>query len=76
MVGNLKDKYCIAFEDPVEKRLGKLADILDLVLHIRFQAKFDEKLSVIYEDELDKVMEIARELKKTREVKKILREIK
>lgn len=64
------------FEDAQEKRLCKLADKLDLVLHIRHQAKFSEELSDIYESELETALDIARELRKTREVKKILKEIK
>lgn len=72
----LKDKYCVPFEDEKEKKLGKLCDILDLILHIRKQAKFDDELAQIYDEELDRVFELARELRKTREVKKILKEIK
>lgn len=64
------------FKDDEEKKLGKLADRLDLVLHIRPQARFNEELQDIYETELDLLMELARELKKTREVKRILKEIK
>jgi len=72
----LKDKYCVPFEDPIEKKLGKLADILDLAFHIRKQAKQDEELMEVYEEELNNIRDLARELKKTREVKKLLREIK
>lgn len=61
------------FEDEFEKRLCKLADKLDLVLHIRPQAKFDEDLGSVYEEEYEEVLSIAKELKKTKEVKKIIR---
>lgn len=64
------------FVDPKEKRLMKLADKLDLVVHIRPQIKFSDKLLEIYEQELDMVKEIARELGKTREVNKLLKELK
>jgi 5'-deoxynucleotidase YfbR-like HD superfamily hydrolase len=73
---DLKEKYCIPFQDPNEKKLAKLADILDVVIHIREQSKFSERLAEIYEDELEKSLELARALKKTRDVKKILKEIK
>lgn len=61
------------FNDPKEKRLCKLCDKLDLVLHIRNQAKFDEDLEELYEEEREEVLAIAKELAKTREVKKLIR---
>lgn len=61
------------FQDPQEKRLAKLADKIDLVVHIRPQIKFSDKLLDIYESELDLAKEIARELGKTREVNKLLK---
>lgn len=67
------------FMDPLQKRLGKLADKLELVLDLREQledtGRLPKKLMRIYEDELEIAMEIARELGKTKEVKKLLREI-
>lgn len=73
---DIKDKYCLIFEKEEEKKLAKLADILDVVIHIREQAKFSDRLSDIYETELERVLDMARELRKTREVKKILKEVK
>lgn len=68
-----------AFMDPLQKRLGKLADKLELVLDLREQledtGRLPKKLMRIYEDELEIALEISRELGKTKEVKKLLREI-
>jgi hypothetical protein len=64
------------FQDDKEKRLMKLADKLDLVIHIRPQIKFSDKLLEIYEQELDMAKDIAKELGKTREVNKLLKELK
>lgn len=72
----VKEKYCLPFESPPEKKLAKLADVLDVVIHIREQAKFSDRMTDIYETELERVLEMARELKKTREIKKILKEVK
>ena len=65
----------LAFEDSREARLAKLADKLDLVIHIRPQIKFNDRMLEIYESELDQAKEIARELGKTREVNKLLKEL-
>lgn len=61
------------FQDSKQKRLAKLADKLDLVVHIRPQIKFNDRLLEIYESELDLAKEIARELGKTREINKLLK---
>ena len=67
------------FADPIEKRLGKLADKLELILDLREQledtGKLPKRLMTIYEDEMDRALEIARELGKVKEVKKLLREV-
>jgi hypothetical protein len=67
------------FEDVEEKKLGKLCDRLELVLDLREQledtGKLPRRLMTIYEDEMEKVLEVAREIGKTKEVKKLLREV-
>jgi 5'-deoxynucleotidase YfbR-like HD superfamily hydrolase len=62
------------FETLEEKKLGKLADKLDLLLHIRGQVKYSNDLMEIYDTELECLMDLARELGKTKEVKKLLKE--
>ena len=64
------------FKDSKEARLMKLADKLDLVIHIRPQIKFSDKLLEIYEQELDMAKDIAKELGKTKEVNKLLKQLK
>lgn len=64
------------FKDPKEKRLCKLADKLDLVIHIRPQIGYSEKIMEIYESELDMAKDIAKELGKTREINKILKNLR
>jgi len=67
------------FEDAKEARLGKLADKLDLVLDLREQLEdtgtLPRKLRTIYEDELELVMDIAKELGKVKEVKQLLKDL-
>lgn len=67
------------FQDSKEARLGKLSDKLELVLTLREQledtGRLPRKLMDIYENELEQALEIARELSKTKEVKKLLKEI-
>jgi len=67
------------FTDPAQKRLGKLADKLELVLDLREQledvGKLPKRLMSIYEDELDKALDIAKEIGKIKEVKHLLKEI-
>ena len=67
------------FQDSTEKRLGKLADKLELVLDLREQlednGRLPKKLMSIYEDELEMIHEIAKELGKLNEVKKLLKEV-
>lgn len=67
------------FQDNQEKKLGKLADKLELVLDLQEQlddtGRLPKKLMVIYEDEKDLVFELAKELGKLSEVKKLLRDL-
>lgn len=67
------------FQDLTEKRLAKLADKLELVFDLREQlddtGKLPRKLMQIYEDELDAALDIAKELGKSKEVKKLLKEL-
>lgn len=71
------EKIRVEFKDPEQYKLGKLCDKLELVLDLREQlddtGQLPEKLMNIYEDEYDKVMDIARELKKEKEVKIVLK---
>lgn len=68
-----------AFEDEKEKRLAKLADKLELVLDLREQlednGKLPKRLMQVYEDELELVHEIAKELGKSKEVKQLLKDL-
>lgn len=67
----------VQFKDPKEAKLGKLCDKLELVLDLREQlddnGQLPEKLMNIYEDEYDRVMDIAKELKLDKEVKSLLK---
>lgn len=67
------------FEDPIEKKLGKLADKLELILDL--QEQLDEtgvlprSLRRIYDDEKELAFEIAKEIGKLKEVKQLLRDL-
>lgn len=67
------------FSEPLQKRLGKLADKLELVLDLREQlednGKLPKRLMQVYEDELEQVYEIAKEVNKQKEVKQLLKEL-
>lgn len=67
------------FEDAQEKKLGKLADLLELVIDLREQllevGRLPPALMEIYEAELDRAKDLAKGLNKTSEVNKLLREI-
>jgi 5'-deoxynucleotidase YfbR-like HD superfamily hydrolase len=67
------------FEDTREARLGKLCDKLELVLDLREQledtGKLPKRLMQVYEDELESVHDIAKELGIAKEVKQLLREL-
>lgn len=67
------------FESKDEARLGKLADKLELVLTLREQladtGRLPKKLMDIYESELELALDIAKEIGKVKEVKKLLKEI-
>lgn len=68
-----------AFEDAQQKRLGKLADKLELILDLQEQLDdtgvLPKKLRRIYEDEKELAFEIAKELGKLTEVKQLLRDL-
>lgn len=74
---DLFEKIRVHFTNDREAKLGKLCDKLELVIDLREQlddtGQLPEKLMEIYEDEYDKVMEIAKELGKEKDVKKLLR---
>ncbi len=65
--------------DKREQRLGKLSDKLELVLTLREQledtGRLPKQLMEIYENELEAAMDIAKELSKVKEVKKLLKEL-
>ena len=67
------------YEDKREARLGKLADKLELVLDLQEQlddnGRLPKKLMLIYEDEKELALEIAKEIDKVQEVKKLLRDL-
>lgn len=67
------------FEDPKEKRLAKLCDKLELLLDLQEQlddnGRLPKKLMLIYEDEKELIYDIAKELGKLSEVKKLLRDL-
>lgn len=69
----------IQFSDPNEAKLGKLCDKLELVLDLREQledtGQLPKKLMNIYENEYDKTMDIAKELKLDKEVKFVLKTV-
>lgn len=67
------------FQDSMEKQLGKLADKLELVLDLQEQlddtGMLPKKLRTIYEDEKELVFDIAKDLGKLTDVKKLLKEL-
>lgn len=67
------------FEDAKEKRLGKLADKLELILDLQEQLDdtgvLPKKLRIIFEDEKELAFDIAKELGKAKEVKQLLRDL-
>lgn len=67
------------FQEPLEKRLGKLADKLELILDLQEQLDdtgiLPKKLRQIYEDEKEAAFDIAKELNKITEVKKLLKDL-
>ena len=66
-----------AFFDTHQKKLGKLADKLELVLDLKEQledsGRLPKRLMDIYEDELEMAMDLAKELGKTKEVKQLIK---
>lgn len=73
-------KYvCVPFVDEKEKRLGKLCDILELVIELKEDLEqyghLPKRLMEIYEEELQRVLDIAKELGKTKEVRQLLKEV-
>lgn len=73
------DYLSVAFKDPIQKKLGKVCDKLDLLLVLRNQldaiGKLPDSLMNIYEDEMDKMLDLAKEIGKLKEVKQLLKEI-
>lgn len=73
------DYLSVPFIDPKEKRLGKCCDKLDLVFKLRQQfnavGRLPDKLMIIYETELDNMLDIAKELGIVKEVKKLLKDL-
>lgn len=74
---DLFEKIRVPFSNANEEKLGKLCDKLELILDLREQlddtGRLPEKLMNIYENEYDKVMELAKELNKEKDVKSILK---
>ena len=68
-----------SYQDPLEKKLGKLADKLELVLDLQEQLDdtgiLPKKLRTIYEDEKELAFDIAKDLNKLKEVKQLLRDV-
>lgn len=64
------------FVDPQEKLLCKLADKLDLLIHIRPQITYSDTMLDIYETELELAKEVAKKIGKIKEVNKILKLLK
>lgn len=68
-----------AFNDTFEKKLAKLADKLELILDLQEQlddnGRLPKKLMNIYDEEKEMAFDIAKELGKLNEVKKLLKEL-
>lgn len=73
------DYLSVPFKDAKEKRLGKIADKLDLVLTLKNQlnavGRLPDSLMQIYETELEMTLDISKELGKAKEVKQLLRDL-
>lgn len=69
-----------AFSSDYEKKLGKIADKLELVLDLKEQMEesghLPKRLLIIYEDELDSALDLAKEIGKIKEVKQLLKDIR
>ena len=67
------------FESDYEKKLAKVCDKLELVLDLREQledtGRLPKKLMEIYEDEVDALIELSKEIGKTKEVKTLMKEL-
>lgn len=67
------------FKDPGEKKLSKLADKLELILDLQEQLDdtgiLPKKLRNIYDDEKELVFDLAKDLGKITEVKKLLKDL-
>jgi hypothetical protein len=70
---------CVPFEDAQEKKLAKCCDKLDVVLKLKQQfdavGRLPERLMTIYETEREICLDLAKELGKSKEVKKLLKEL-
>jgi 5'-deoxynucleotidase YfbR-like HD superfamily hydrolase len=68
-----------SFEDAIEKKLGKLADKLELILDLQEQLDdtgiLPKKLRIIYDDEKELAFEIAKDIGKLKEVKQLLKDL-
>lgn len=69
----------LPFSSAEEKKLGKIADKLELVLDLREQledtGRLPRSLMEIYENELEQILDLSKELGKLKEVKKLLKEL-
>jgi hypothetical protein len=77
---NIYEMIRVPFQDPREEKLGKMCDKLDLVYILIQQENstglLPEELRQIYEDEREKVLDIAKELGIKGDVVKLLKELK
>lgn len=67
------------FETDAEKKLAKVADKLELLLDLREQledtGRLPKRLLEVYEAEMETVLDLAKELGKSKEVKKLLKDL-
>lgn len=72
-------KACVGFSSDYEKKLGKIADLLELIIELKEDLEqyghLPRKLQSVYEEELDRVLELASEIGKIKEVKYLLKEV-
>lgn len=70
-------RYCVPFK--TERQLGKLADLLELMCELEEDrqqyGRLPKNMQKIYNEEKVRVMQLAKDLNKTKEVKQLLRRV-
>ena len=72
-------KACVPFSCDYEKKLGKIADLLELVLELKEDLEqyghLPKNLRSVYRQETKKLLQLAKAINKDKEVKYLLKEV-